>query len=664
MAPGVRDAGSAYAERAEEQEHWHDRVADGLLTQIVRPLLDRVMDPAARLRRVVELAAAHGEALATATDAELRDRVPRLRAALRRRRFDSATVAECFALVREVAGRSVGQRPFDVQLMGGWALLQGTMIEMQTGEGKTLTATLPACAAALAGIPVHVITVNDYLAGRDAETMGPIYAFLGLSVGVVVQGMPPEARRAAYACDVTYCSNKELAFDYLRDRTVLMRRGSRLHLALEKLRGERQRAARLVLRGLHFGIVDEADSVLIDEARTPLLLASTGSDTGEQEICGQALEMARALATPDAYLVDERHRVIRLTENGKRQVAERAEQLPGVWTSARGREELITQGLSALTLYHRDQHYVVTEGKVHIVDEFTGRIMPDRSWERGLHQMIEAKEQCQLTPRSDTVARITYQRLFRRYLRLAGMSGTAREVAPELWSVFGLRVLRIPLNRPSRRRVLPGTLFRAEQDKWRAVAELAARVSREDARPVLIGTRSVKASEELSRMLRELDVAHALLNAKQDREEADIIAAAGQAGRVTVATNMAGRGTDIRLAPGVAERGGLLVILTECHESRRIDRQLFGRCGRQGDPGSCTAMVSLDDELFRTFAPALRALFRRSGGAAGIMPRWMLGALRLSAQAAAERRNAGIRSANLKEDQRLEKLLAFSGRHE
>ena len=622
LAPGARDAGSAYAERAEEQERWHDRAAGWLLSRIVRPVLDRAVDPAARLRRVVGLAELNGNVLGQADDAELRERALRLRAALRRRGFVPEPVAECFALVREVADRTVGQRPFDVQMMGAWALLQGTLIEMQTGEGKTLTAALAACAGAMAGIPVHVITVNDYLAGRDAETMGPIYAFLGLSVGVVVQGRAPEARRAAYSCDVTYCSNKELAFDYLRDRTVLLSRGSRLHLALEKLRGEPPRAARLVLRGLHFGIVDEADSVLIDEARTPLLLASTGEAADERELCGQALEIARALASPADFVIEDRHRMIRLTQAGKERIAQRAEQLTGVWTSTRAREELVTQALSALSLFHRDQHYVVTEGKVQIVDEFTGRIMPDRSWERGLHQLIEAKEQCELTPRNDTVARITYQRLFRRYLRLAGMSGTAREVAPELWSVFGLRVVRMPLNRPSRRRILPGTLFRTENDKWRAVAQLAARFARDDGRPVLIGTRSVKASETLSRMLRELDVAHALLNAKQDREEADIIAAAGQPGRVTVATNMAGRGTDIRLAPGVAERGGLLVILTECHESRRIDRQLFGRCGRQGDPGSGAAMVSLDDELFRTFAPALCALFRRGSGTAGIMPRW------------------------------------------
>ena len=338
-------------------------------------------------------------------------------------------VGACYALVRETAFRAVGQRHYDAQLMGGLALLQGKLVEMGTGEGKTITATLPASIVALAGYPVHVITVNDYLAQRDAEEMGPIYQFLGLTVGHVVQGMPAAERRQAYARSVTYCSNKELAFDYLRDRVALAQRGSRLHRSLEKLRGAAPRDERLVLRGLYFGIVDEADSVFIDDARTPLILSSSQGSADESEDCEAALELAALLVPVDDYATNLAEREITLTRGGRNRLAELSVGLAGVWTSHRGREELISQALSAMILFRRDQHYIVTEGKVQIVDESTGRIMADRSWELGLHQLIEAKENCEPTHRHETLARITYQRLFRRFLRLAGMSGTAKEVS-------------------------------------------------------------------------------------------------------------------------------------------------------------------------------------------------------------------------------------------
>ncbi|MFZ1908038.1 MAG: prepilin peptidase, partial [Burkholderiales bacterium] len=520
----------------------------------------------------------------------------RLRERLRRDGFAAELVGECFALVREAAARTLGKRHFDPQLMAGWALLQGRLVEMETGEGKTFAATLPASTVALAGYPVHVITVNDYLAGRDAEEMGPLYRFLGLSVGVVVQGMERDDRRDAYARSITYCTNKELAFDYLRDRVALARSSSRLHLALEKLRGAAARDAELVLRGLYFGIVDEADSVFIDEARTPLILASAGRAAQEKDQCERALALAASLAAGEDYGVDLVERSITLTPHGKAKIATFSANLDGVWSSVRAREELTTQALSALLLFRRDQHYVVSDDKVQIVDESTGRVMPDRSWEHGLHQLIEAKEGCVLTERRETLARLTYQRLFRRYIRLGGMSGTAKEVAREIRSVYRLDVVRVPLHRPSRRLYHDARVFATLTEKWNAVADSVERLACVARRPVLIGTRSVKASEELSAVLARRGIEHALLNAKQDGEEADVISRAGEAGRVTVATNMAGRGTDIRLGPGVAESGGLHVILTEYHESRRIDRQLFGRCGRQGDPGSCEAIVSLEDE--------------------------------------------------------------------
>jgi preprotein translocase subunit SecA len=588
-----------------------------------------------------------------------------MRAQLRRNGFVPELVGRCFALVREAAARAIGQRHYDVQLMAGWALLQGKLVEMETGEGKTIAATLPASTVAMAGYPVHVITVNDYLAQRDADEMGPLYRLLGLSVGAVIQGMPKPARRQAYASSITYCTNKELAFDYLRDRVALVHRSSRLHLSLEKLRGNNAcRDEELVLRGLYFGIVDEADSVFIDEARTPLILSSTAGDAEEKAQCEQALEFARRLDRGDDYAVDLAERSVSLTPAGRGKLGDFASDLEGVWTSVRAREELVTQALSALILFLPDQHYVVSEGKVQIVDESTGRVMPDRSWERGLHQLIEVKENCEPTQRRETLARLTYQRLFRRYIRLAGMTGTAREVAREVRSVYGLDVVRIPLHRPSQRSYGRPIVCTTQKEKWCRVADVVERIAVAGGQPVLIGTRSVRSSEEISAVLRERRIEHALLNAKQDKLEASVVALAGQFSRVTVATNMAGRGTDIRLGQGVAERGGLHIILTEYHESRRIDRQLLGRCARQGDPGSCQAIVSLEDEIYMVHAPGASRLVKRLSENGAKVPAALCEALRRLAQSRAERRSAHVRVQNLKLDRRLDRVLAFSGRGE
>jgi preprotein translocase subunit SecA len=616
------------------------------------------------LSSIVPLVLQHESAFARASDADLAALARSMRGRLRREGFAEALVGECFALVREAASRTIGKRHYESQLIAGWALLQGKLIEMETGEGKTIAATLAASTVALAGYPVHVITVNDYLAGRDAEEMEPLYRFLGLGVGTVVQGQTRHVRRQAYANSVTYCTNKELAFDYLRDRVALAHRGSRLHLSLEKLYGRTQRESELVLRGLYFGIVDEADSIFIDEARTPLILSATAGAGEAQEQCVRALEIALSLDAGRDYLTELVERKVSLTAAGRERIDDLASELSGVWTSVRAREELIAQALGALILFNRDQHYVVSEGKVQIVDESTGRVMADRSWEGGLHQMIEAKEKCELTLPRETLARLTYQRLFRRYIRLAGMTGTAREVAGEINSIYGLDVVRIPLHRPSQRSYDRPQIFRTQADKWRAVADSVERLAIAAGRPVLIGTRSVKASEEVSAVLAERGIEHALLNAKQDQLESEVVALAGQPHRVTVATNMAGRGTDIQLGPGVAERGGLHVILTEYHESRRIDRQLFGRCARQGDPGSCEAIVSLNDEIYTVYAPATTALIARSATYnAGVLA-FFHRALRVLAQSRAERRGAYIRLQNLAQDRRLERALAFSGRAE
>lgn len=655
--------GRPYPERSENEAAWHDRLANFLIQAAIEPVWGLLRDPARELYWVVDEVVSREHAMRGATDTQLRSLSRDLRLKLRRNGFTPALIGASYALVQEAASRMIGQRHYYPQLMGGLALLQGKLVEMGTGEGKTLTATLPASIVALAGHPVHIITVNDYLAQRDAEEMGPIYRFLGLTVGHVAQGMSAAARREAYAKSITYCSNKELAFDYLRDRVALAQRNSRLHHSLQKLRSAGPSDEHLVLRGLYYGIVDEADSVFIDEARTPLIL-STQAAVDERQECETALELAARLSPADDYTTNPAEHEIMLTRTGRGRLAELSAGLTGVWTSLRAREELITQALNAIILFRRDQHYIVAGGKVQIVDESTGRVMPDRSWERGLHQLIEVKEGCDPTNRHETLARMTYQRLFRRYLRLAGMSGTAKEVAREIKQVYKLDVVRIPLHKPSRRRELRSRVHLTRAAKWRAVGDIAERLAARGRRPVLIGTRSVRASEEISAELARRGVDHSLLNAKQDKEEAAIVARAGQPSRVTVATNMAGRGTDIRLAPGIAEQGGLHVILTEYHESRRIDRQFFGRCARQGDPGSCEAIVSLEDEIYATFARsptgALQHILKRYGW----VPTVVYGALRRFAQFRAERRAAQVRVQNLRLDRRLDRILAFSGRGE
>jgi preprotein translocase subunit SecA len=599
-----------------------------------------------------ERAAAGLERLA---DEALRARAAQLRGQLRRAgSIELAPAAQAFALVREAAARAIGQRHFDVQLVGGWALLNGMVAEMETGEGKTITATLAAVTAALAGRAVHVITVNDYLAERDAEAMGPVYRLLGLSVGCVRQGMEPAARRAAYRCDIAYCSNKEIAFDYLRDRLVLGGRPRRIAMKLDALSGEGAEE-RLLLRGLQFAIVDEADSVLVDEARTPLILSAQSRQTQEEALHAQALALARELGGDD-FRIGERG--IEITARGLERLEALGAPLQGVWRGPHRREQMVRQALSALHQFERDKHYLVRDGKVLIIDENTGRLMPDRSWERGLHQLVELKEGCEVTHRRETLARISYQRFFRRYLHLSGMTGTAREVAAELWAVYRLRVATVPTNRPVRRARGADHIYGRTELKWGA-AVARIRELRAAGRPVLVGTRSVAASEQLAAALDAAGIPYRLLNARQDKDEAEIVARAGEPACVTVATNMAGRGTDIRLAPGIAELGGLHVIATELNDSARIDRQLFGRCGRQGDPGSCEAILAIEEDLVATFLPAATRLRRIAR-----LPLALGKPVFALAQWRAERAYSRARRDLLDLDEYLGDILAFSGRGE
>jgi preprotein translocase subunit SecA len=632
--------------------------ATGKLSSWLRP-------QASSFHWILDLVSAHGRLIENLGESKIKEMSQSLRQRLRIEGYRKDLVAQAFAMVREVASRTIGLRHFDVQLIGGLVLLNGRVAEMETGEGKTLAATLPACTAALAGIPVHIITVNDYLADRDTKWMRPIYQALGLTVGTILHGMDQQARRAAYRCDITYCTNKEVAFDYLRDRIILWERPSEIRLQLERLYGERSRVHQLVMRGLHYAIVDEADSVLIDEARTPLIISAESDGSDAQSLYPPALRIAGNLIQGEDFSLSASERSLELTEKGEARIEEMAQWDGRVWMNKRQREELVRQALVALHLFFRDKHYLVKDGKVQIVDEYTGRLMPDRFWERGLHQLIEIKENCEMSRGKETQARISYQRFFRRYLQLAGMTGTAREVAGELWSIYRLHVVTIPTNRLLHRSYLPDRIYPRGDQRWDAVVNRISEIHKED-RPVLVGTRSVAASEHLSRLLWEMGLSHKVLNARQDQEEAEIIAQAGERARITVATNMAGRGTDIRLAPGVANLGGLHVIATERHEARRIDRQLFGRCGRQGDPGTCEAFVSLDDELITTYIRKpfrwVVTLFLRRFGT--IISRWVGEILFYKAQRTSESLHAKMRHDLLKMDDQLSDALAFSGRLE
>jgi len=603
---GTRAAG-VYPQAADFDDGKFERLAAPATGFVARSWRSR----SARFEPIVELVAEEGRKLANLSDQALRSQVAPLRAELSSNRADQRSWARSFALTRELSERIVGLRHYDVQVIGGWIMLEGMVAEMQTGEGKTLTAALPAAAVALSGTPVHVVSVNDYLVKRDAEMLEPLYGALGLRVGIIQEDMQPDERRPAYGCNITYVSNKQVTFDYLRDRLAMGRHINELRLRLERLHANAPRLDQLVLRGLHYAIVDEIDSVLVDEARTPLIISREVGSEDDRLVYEQALDLARDLEERRDFKLDRHRRTVELTDDGLDTLEDRAMPLGGVWSSALYREELCGQALSALHLFHRGTHYLVLEDKVQIVDEFTGRIMADRSWQRGLHQMLEVKEDCDLTGEKETLARISYQKFFRRYLRLAGMTGTAREIQAELWSIYGLAVARVPTHKPNQKTALAPKIFPTKAAKYEAILERVRDLNAQG-RPVLVGSRSVVASEELSEIFAAAGLEHRVLNARQNQEEADIVAQAGQRATITIATNMAGRGTDISLGEGVAELGGLHVIATEFHQARRIDRQLFGRCGRQGDPGSYETMASLEDDLAMEMGPRIAEALRRA----------------------------------------------------
>jgi preprotein translocase subunit SecA len=576
------------------------------------------------------------------TDDELRARSHALR--LRARQGDSlgSLLVEAYAMVRESAKRTIGQRHFDVQALGAIAIHNKCIAELETGEGKTLVATMPAYLNALPGKGVHVVTVNEYLARRDAEWMGPIYQLLEMTVGCIQTGQSDSSRRAAYACDITYGTSKEFGFDFLRDELKRLHLGDTHRKSFEEVfvgTGAHVEAELPVQRTHYYAVVDEADSILIDEARTPLIIGANNQPTQEEAAAYYgADQLAETLLRIKDYKYDPLERKAELTAAGRRKVQAKAAHPSFVTLTVDGLYEYVERALRAQIAYLRDRDYVVHDGEVVIVDEFTGRMMPGRQWQDGLHQAIQGKEKLEITLETITAARVTVQDFFKRFKKLAGMTGTAVSDAPELRRIYKVGVMKVLTNRPCRRVWIPDRVFSTEEEKFRAVADQIIEWNKAGV-PVLIGTRSIEKSERLSRLLAEAGIEHQILNAKNHEIEAQIVAQAGQMGKVTVATNMAGRGTDIKLGEGVAALGGLHVIGTERHEARRIDRQLAGRCARQGDPGFAQFLVSLEDEIIEAFGEKPAARIRKKYAGRGELTSIRMRRLFVAAQRKKERQH-------------------------
>lgn len=599
-----------------------------------------------RVRRIMEAAgqfANHSEGAFTLA-------VEDARASVVVARHEERAIDAAFAVGFEAVRRTIGLKLHPEQLLGGLALANGCCAELATGEGKTLTAILAAAVNAWSGRGVHVITVNDYLARRDAEITSPAYRRLGLRVGVIQEALRPDERRVAYAQDITYAADKQVIFDYLRDRLAspLLPRLTGLVLD-EVLQANQQHRwdGKVVQRGLYAAIVDEADSVLIDEAVTPAIISNKQS-SAHTEHFNTAAQIAAELVAGEHYTVDRRHRTVNLTTTGRTKIGEYAAKLPAFWAGPRRREELLTQAINARELYRRDEDYVVVKNEIQIVDRSTGRILPGRQWQLGLHQAVEAREGIKVTTENVAVARSSYQRFFEKYERLSGMTGTASEVSRELWAWYRLPVVPIPTHKPIARTQARDRVFTTEAEKLIAVAERVTAASRRG-QPVLVGTWSVMTSEKLGQLLRDRCVDCEVLNANREAEEAAIVAKAGRPGAVTVATNMAGRGTDIQLSPDSRAAGGLLVISTERNDEKRVDRQLAGRSGRQGDPGRVERFVSLEDRLIQQngLAPLI-ALVRRNAGPTRVAAARFLWWF---AQGAASRKWAVMRAEASKQDQ-------------
>ncbi|EFV78501.1 preprotein translocase subunit SecA [Cytobacillus oceanisediminis] len=559
---------------------------------ILNKVFDQNKRELKRLTKMAEQIDALASDMEKLSDEQLREKTEEFKARYQKGETVDDMLTEAFAVVREAAKRVLGLYPYPVQLMGGISLHDGNISEMKTGEGKTLTATMPVYLNALTGKGVHVVTVNEYLASRDATEMGQLYEFLGLTVGLNLNGLSKEEKQAAYAADITYSTNNELGFDYLRDNMVLYKEQK-------------------VQRPLHYAVIDEVDSILIDEARTPLIIS--GSAQKSTQLYIQANAFVSRLKKDEDFTYDEKTKGVQLTEEGMTK-AEKAFGIDNLFDISHvALNHHITQALKAHSSMHLDVDYVVQEGEIVIVDQFTGRLMKGRRYSDGLHQAIEAKEGLEIQNESMTLATITFQNYFRMYEKLAGMTGTAKTEEEEFRNIYNMNVIVIPTNRPIARDDRPDLIYATMDGKFRAVVEDIADRHKKG-QPVLVGTVAIETSEIISKYLTKKGVPHNVLNAKNHGREAEIIADAGKQGAVTIATNMAGRGTDIKLGEGVKELGGLCVIGTERHESRRIDNQLRGRSGRQGDPGVTQFYLSMEDELMRRFgSDNMKSMMERLG---------------------------------------------------
>ena len=573
-----------------------------------------------------------------------------------RRKPKAGEELEALAAIGEAAHRRLGLRPFHVQLAGALSLYRGCLVEMATGEGKTLTAGLAAVLIGWTRKPFHLMTVNDYLVARDANWLKPLYDFCRVSVCKVIAGTAEPERRLAHQCDITYTTSRELLADLLRDQMKHRDATSRSRRLLKKMSQARQANTRQsVLRGIHSAIIDEADSILIDEAVTPLIISSPRPNKSLKAAIYKADMLVSHLLEHQHYTIHYAYREVQFTDAGTKKIESLSRDWTGIWKSITRREELVKQAIVARTFFIKDKQYILANNKIVIVDEFTGRPMPQRSWRQGLHQAIEVKEGLEPSDPTETVARMSFQRFFRCFKNLSGMTGTADEAAKELWRIYQLPVVCLPTNKPCVRTKQSPCITKDSNTKWVQMMEEIKSIHAMG-RPILIGTRNVNISEMIGNMLDEAGLTYQILNANRLSEEAMIIARAGERGRITVATNMAGRGTDIKLENDVAAMGGLHVIATEPHEAGRIDRQLFGRCGRQGDLGSARMFASYDDEILtRHLKPLERRILLSF--AAGIMPKvWVFH----YAQKVSERRAFKQRLAVLRADRWLEESLSFA----
>lgn len=643
-----------------ERQPGNPSFAGNIKARISRIAGELKPNPLRRYRRFANEVIEYESRYARLDDQQLYRQVAEQRAQLGRQGLEHQPLLKAVALVRETIHRELGILPYDTQIIAARIMLDKRLAEMQTGEGKTLAIAMAAISAAMAGIPVHVITANDYLVERDAEQLRRVCDRLGLRVSAVIAGMELDQRRDAYACDITYCTAKELVFDYLRDRILPNRGESDLHRRMESFTGN-SRKAQPVLRGLCLTIIDEADSILLDEAGTPLILSREGKNHIEENNYKQAMKIARRLENPLHFTLDNHSRRVELTPLGCSETKQASLGWGGLWLSSRFREGLVAQALTAQHIYHRDRDYLVKDEAIQIIDPTTGRLAEGRQWSRGLHQLLELKEGCPHSKELQTIARITYQRFFPRYLQLGGTSATLYEARGELQLVYGLPVVRVPRRKPGRLARQPLRLYFRQHSRWQAVVERVIEL-RAQGRPVLIGTDSVADTDTLARCLENAAIPHEVLNARQDSEEAEIVAKAGTPAQVTVTTNMAGRGTDIPLAQGVSGSGGLHIICCQHNASRRIDRQLHGRCARQGDPGSVETLLSLEDALIaRYLSPRIIHSLQKILNVTRPLPHWLGILLTAIPQYLEEKRQQDLRDQLRRSDRQIHQWLAIGG---